>query len=110
MTRKISPEPRLFPDHEPILVCPTCAVHTVHTMPVEGQYTCLTCATVHGVTPLRKVHHDVEPIWCPTCRVPAGSPMWAPVQGRQQCRVCLTWIPVVTPQGSGAESPYTTPG
>ena len=85
----------MIPDHRPLVVCPPCGVHTPHVMAVAGAYTCGTCGTVHGLAPLRKMHVEVEPVWCPTCRVPEGSPMWAPVQGRRQCRVCFGWIAVV---------------
>jgi hypothetical protein len=83
------------PEHTPILVCPTCAIHTAHAMLQVGQYTCLSCQTVHPLAPLRKGYHDEPaPVFCPICRQPEGSPFWAPVNGRRQCRVCLQSIDV----------------
>lgn len=90
------PESAPIPEHQPIVPCPQCGPHTPHMMPQMGQYKCLTCDTVHGLAPLRKVHQEQDPVWCPTCRVQEGSNVWAAVQGRRQCRVCLTWIVVVT--------------
>jgi hypothetical protein len=89
----ISPEPHI-PAHQPIVVCPSCGIHTAHVMRTFDRYECLRCATQHGIAPLRKVHHEDAPMWCPVCRAQAGSPFWAPTNGRRQCRVCLGWIEV----------------
>ena len=86
----------MIPDHTPILVCPNCTRHTPHVMPEEGTYQCLVCETTHGRAPKRNVHEEEPtPIWCERCQQPKGSPFWAPVNGRRQCRVCLGWMMVV---------------
>ena len=93
-------EPEAIPMHQPIVVCPTCRVHTAHVMLRPGEYRCRACDTTHGLAPMRKAAHEQEPMWCPTCRsVEKLSPFWAPVGGRRQCRVCLGWVVVPTREG-----------
>lgn len=87
-------ETRPIPDHIPIVSCPSCARHTAHTMPLEGSYGCGVCGTVHTLAPMRKLHGDLEPIWCATCRQAEGSNFWAAVAGRRQCRTCGSWVEV----------------
>lgn len=85
--------PTIPADHVAIVPCPTCGVHTTHRFLTTAQYRCLRCDTVHGLEPMAKRHQEPdEPIRCPTCRKPEGSPFWAAVAGRRQCRVCLGWV------------------
>jgi hypothetical protein len=79
------------PDHRPILVCPGCGVHTPHTW-APPTYTCQRCGLAHPLPTMTRPHQDVEPIWCPRCRVASGSPAWGPVQGQRRCRVCGTSV------------------
>jgi hypothetical protein len=88
------PETPMIPAHTPIVVCPTCTRHTAHVVREMGQYDCLICHTAHPLVKPAKIYRETETIWCPKCRVDTGSPFWAPVQGRRQCRVCQRWLEV----------------
>jgi hypothetical protein len=81
-----------IPPHTPIVPCPTCGRHTAHTMPVMGSYRCEVCGASHTLMLGGKGHEEPEAVWCPSCR--EWSNFWAPVQGRRQCRACLSWIEV----------------
>lgn len=87
-------DPITIPLHTPILVCPTCGIHTDHMMLAMDSYRCLVCGTVCEQPRTRSIHQALEPMFCPsgTCRRPGGSLFWPAVNGRRQCRFCLGWI------------------